>query len=79
MSINRLAATIIELLSSPSKIRHVPFEEAYGEGFEDMLRRAPDLERARALLGYRPNRDLKTIILDVAADLNSRRAAVVPY
>lgn len=79
VSINRLAATIIELLSSPSKIRHVPFEEAYGEGFEDMLRRAPDLERARALLGYRPNRDLKTIILDVAADLNSRRAAVVPY
>jgi UDP-glucose 4-epimerase len=79
VSINRLAATIIELLSSPSKIRHVPFEEAYGEGFEDMLRRAPDLERARKLLGYRPNRDLKTIILDVAADLNSRRAAVIPY
>lgn len=78
VSINRLATTIIELLNSPSKIRHVPFEEAYGEGFEDMLRRAPDLERAYKLLGYRPKRDLKTIILDVAADLNSNRTAMVP-
>jgi UDP-glucose 4-epimerase len=78
VSINRLANTVIELLSSPSKIRHVPFEQAYGEGFEDMLRRAPDLERARQLLGYRPKRDLKTIILDVAADLNSNRTAMVP-
>ena len=73
VSINRLAATIIELLGSPSKIRHLPFEQAYGEGFEDMLRRAPDLERAGKLLGYRPKRDLKTIILDVAADLTAKR------
>ena len=43
-----------------------------------MLRRAPDLERAHQLLGYRPKRDLKTIILDVAADLNSNRTAMVP-
>lgn len=78
VSINHLATTIISLLGSPSKIRHVPFEEAYGEGFEDMLRRVPDMERARTLLGYRPKRDLKTIILDVAADLNSRRTAMVP-
>jgi len=77
VSINRLATTIIELLNSPSEIRHVAFEEAYGEGFEDMLRRVPDLERARNLVGYRPKRDLKTIILDVAADLNSNRPTMV--
>ena len=78
VSINHLATTIIGLLNSPSEIRHVAFEEAYGEGFEDMLRRVPDLERARQLVGYRPKRDLKTIILDVAADINSKRTAMVP-
>ena len=68
ISINELAQVTVEVINSRSEIRHVPYEEAYGEGFEDMLRRVPGLDRARALLGYKPKRDLRTIILDVAAD-----------
>ena len=48
------------------------YSEAYGEGFEDMQRRVPCLDKARRLLGYRPTRGLDVIIKDVAADLKSR-------
>jgi UDP-glucose 4-epimerase len=47
----------------------MPYDEAYGEGFEDMRRRVPSLEKAERLLGYKPTRELSTIIKDVAAEL----------
>ena len=69
ISINDLAARIIEGTGSDSKIQHVPYEAVYGDGFEDMLRRVPSLERAHKLIGYKPQRDLRAIIQDVAASL----------
>ena len=69
ITINDLAAQEIEVsvTASRSPIEHVPYEAVYGDGFEDMLRRVPSLERARELIGYRPVRDLRSIIVDVAA------------
>jgi UDP-glucose 4-epimerase len=69
ISINDLAGEIIAITGSGSKIEHVPYEAVYGDGFEDMLRRVPSLERAHEFIGYRPVRDLRTIIEDVAASL----------
>jgi UDP-glucose 4-epimerase len=69
ISINDLAAQIIAITGSGSKIEHVPYEAVYGDGFEDMLRRVPSLERAHELIGYEPVRDLRVIIEDVAASL----------
>jgi len=66
VSIKQLADRAIELTGSTSEIRFVPYEEAYGEGFEDMRRRVPSLERAENLIGYRPTRTLTDIINDVA-------------
>jgi UDP-glucose 4-epimerase len=66
VSINDLAAKAIKLTGSTSEIQYIPYEEAYGDGFEDMQRRVPSLEKARKLIGYRPTRRLDDIINDVA-------------
>ncbi len=72
VSINELARLVIELTSSKSEIRHVAYDEEYGEGFEDMRRRVPCLERAQDLINYQLSRDLTTVIRDIIDDLSSR-------
>ncbi|MBC7795694.1 MAG: GDP-mannose 4,6-dehydratase [Pyrinomonadaceae bacterium] len=67
-TIKRLAETAIELTGSDSEIKYIPYSEAYGEGFEDMQRRVPNLEKAKRLVGYQPTRTLADIINDVAND-----------
>ena len=69
MSILELAERIVELLGSPSTIELVPYEQAYGEGFEDMRRRVPDNSRAQQLIGFHPIAGLDEIILAVATGL----------
>jgi UDP-glucose 4-epimerase len=49
-----LARRVIALTDSASPIVMVPYEQAYEPGFEDMIRRVPDVTRARDLIGYRP-------------------------
>lgn len=67
VSINQLAQRVIELTGSKSEIQHIAYDEAYGDGFEDMQRRVPCLQRASDLIGYQPQCDLEQIIRDVAA------------
>jgi len=69
VTINELAETIVNLLGSQSKIHHIPYSEAYGEGFEDMKRRVPCLDKASALINFRPARSLSDILTDIADDL----------
>jgi UDP-glucose 4-epimerase len=65
-TIKELAEKAIEMTRSESEIRFIPYDEAYGEGFEDMRRRVPSLEKAKRLIGYQPTRTLEDIINDVA-------------
>jgi len=66
VTINALAQKAIEITGSTSEVKYIPYEEAYGDGFEDMQRRVPSLEKARRLIGYQPTRRLEDIINDVA-------------
>ena len=66
VSIKKLAETAIEMTGSRSEIKYIPYNEAYGEGFEDMQRRVPSLEKAKRLIGFKPTRTLADIINDVA-------------
>ena len=66
VTIKGLAEKAIEMTGSSSEIRYIPYSEAYGEGFEDMQRRVPSLDKAKRLIGYQPTRTLETIINDVA-------------
>jgi UDP-glucose 4-epimerase len=75
VSIMGLADRAITLTGSSSEIKFVPYEEAYGEGFEDMRRRVPSLEKAKRLIGYKPTRTLDNIINDVAGEYRKTAAA----
>jgi len=71
-SIEKLAWLVKDLLKSQSPIVHVPYDQAYEEGFEDMRKRVPDISKIQNLIGYEPNYDLDKIILDVAEYLKGR-------
>jgi UDP-glucose 4-epimerase len=70
ISINDLAKKVISETSSQSTIIYVPYEEAYGSGFEDMERRVPNIELINQLVGWKPERDLSTMISDIAKEMN---------
>jgi UDP-glucose 4-epimerase len=69
ISINGLAQKIITETDSKSEIVYVPYEEAYGDGFEDMERRVPNINLINQLVGWKPQRDLSTIIADISAEM----------
>ena len=75
VSIKQLADKAIALTGSSSEIQFVPYEEAYGEGFEDMRRRVPSLDKAKQLIGFQPTRRLDDIINDVANEFRNESAA----
>ena len=67
ISIMQLAERIVKLTGTSSKIELIPYSQAYGEGFEDMQRRVPCLDKANRLIGYKPTRSLDDILKDVIA------------
>lgn len=69
ISMNDLAERIIKQLNSKSLIKHMSYEEAYGDGFEDMSRRVPNLSLIKNLTGWTPKRDLTVIIDDICLEL----------
>ena len=69
ISINSLAKKIIEETSSKSEIVYVPYEEAYGDGFEDMERRVPNIDLINQLVSWKPKRDLSTMIADISSEM----------
>ncbi|HTL71036.1 MAG TPA: GDP-mannose 4,6-dehydratase [Candidatus Eisenbacteria bacterium] len=71
ISILDLAKLVKKMTRSRSRIKIIPYHEAYEEGFEDMLRRVPDLAKLRRRTGYRPRRTLEEILRDVI-DFESR-------
>lgn len=72
VSIKDLAKKTIEMTNSTSEIRYVSYNEIYGEGFEDMQRRVPSLEKAKRLVNYKPTRNLENIIQDVIAEFQDK-------
>ena len=62
IQIRDLARKIIELTNSDSEIQYVPYKDIYGEGFEDMKRRVPDISRISDLIGWRPETELDELL-----------------
>ena len=55
MSIKDLAHKIREMTDSKSEIQFVPYEQAWPRGaYEDLVYRAPDLEKIRGCVQYDP-------------------------
>jgi UDP-glucose 4-epimerase len=72
VTILQLAERIRALTGSRSPIRLVPYNQAFAAGFEDMVRRVPDLSKVRRAIGYRPTRTLDEILADVLAEMSAR-------
>jgi UDP-glucose 4-epimerase len=70
ISINGLAKKIIDETGSKSEIVYVSYSEAYGDGFEDMERRVPNIALINQLVGWKPKRDLSTMIADISVEMN---------
>ena len=65
ITIADLAALVKQLTGSKSPVVYIPYTQAYGEGFEDMARRVPDLKKIRALIGYEASMSLPRILAEV--------------
>jgi len=75
ISLNDLAEKVRALVGSRSEIRHIPYADAYGPGFEDMDRRVPDLSKVRRAIGYECRHSLERVLEDVIAYLKSEETA----
>jgi UDP-glucose 4-epimerase len=73
ITINALAAMVREMTESTSEIVHIPYDQAYADGFEDMRRRIPDLTKLRRFTGHAPGNGIREILRDV---IESMRASV---
>ncbi|MBW2102142.1 MAG: GDP-mannose 4,6-dehydratase [Deltaproteobacteria bacterium] len=65
VSILDLARVVKEMTGSDSEIELIPYEKAYGPGFEDMERRCPNLDKIRRVIGFEPKYDLEAIVRSV--------------
>jgi UDP-glucose 4-epimerase len=62
VTIEQLARLTIEVTGSASQIVHVPYDQAYEVGFEDMRRRVPDTSKIHCLVGWEPKWALTEIL-----------------
>lgn len=75
ISIENLAKKIKEMTHSKSEIVYLSYEQAYGEGFEDMRYRVPDITKIHNLTGFVPKVSLDDILTDVINFAKSKYVA----
>lgn len=62
ITILELAKKVIARTRSSSPISFVPFDLAYPSGFEEIMRRVPNIEKARATFGFDPRMTLDDVL-----------------
>jgi UDP-glucose 4-epimerase len=68
VTIRALAEAVVRVVDPALAIEHIPYEQAFRPGFEDIRCRVPDLTRVRQTIGYRPRRGLEDIVREVVED-----------
>src|SRR4030067_1217683 len=58
ISVETLAIKIKEMTGSSSEIKYIPYEEAYGQALDDMMRRVPSIEKIQRQGGYKKQHSL---------------------
>jgi UDP-glucose 4-epimerase len=72
ITIAELADLVISTLGSTSRVRMVPYEQAFAAGFDDLQVRQPDLARIRAAIGFEARIPLEQTIRDLADEIAAR-------
>ena len=75
ISIGALARLIRDRINPSIPIEQIPYERAYEAGFEDMLRRVPDLTKIKSLIGYQPTLGVEQIVDKVIEYEKARRSS----
>jgi UDP-glucose 4-epimerase len=78
IAIGELARMVKDRAGSASPIEHVPYDQAYEPGFEDMPRRLPSIEKLERLTGFRPETPLEEIVDRVAHYFRNRNDSLMP-
>jgi UDP-glucose 4-epimerase len=60
-----LARRVLRITGSDSRVRFASHSEGYGDHFEDVPRRVPDISRIQSLVDWRPRWSLDQTIHDV--------------
>lgn len=76
ITIEDLAKKIKEMANSKSEIVYIPYEQAYGEGFEDMRHRVPDITKINNLIGFVPKVSLDEILTKVIESIKNQKVLV---
>ncbi|MBU1726793.1 MAG: GDP-mannose 4,6-dehydratase [Candidatus Omnitrophica bacterium] len=71
ISIEELAHKIKEMTNSKSPIHYISYQDAYGDGFEDMQRRVPNLSKIKKFIGYSPKVNLKEMLELIIKDFKA--------
>ncbi len=74
ISIENLAKMVIQLTGSKSELIYIAYNKAYEEGFEDMHKRVPDIDKVKKFIGFRPTFNLEGILEDVIEYYRSKYA-----
>lgn len=74
ISIRDLALKVKAMTGSRSPVEFVSYREVFGDSFEDMSRRVPDIGKIRQLVGYQPSVHLDEIISRTVAYWANDRA-----
>jgi UDP-glucose 4-epimerase len=75
ITVQELAERVIARTGSSSRIRYIPYELAYGEGFEELGSRKPNTAAIEELCGWRALRTIDDAIDDLVADLRGATVA----
>ena len=68
VTISKLAEIVRAAAGSKSAIERIPYEKAYAEGFEDMMRRVPAVDKLERYIGFKPATSLEKIVEDVVTE-----------
>jgi UDP-glucose 4-epimerase len=77
ISIENLALLVKQKLRSDSPITYVPYAQAYEEGFEDMIRRIPSIEKIFRCTGWHPVTPLSATIDSIIQYFQERDQEVI--
>jgi len=72
ITIEELARKIIALTKSRSRIKYIPYEKVYKNGFEDMRHRLPDTTKLERLTGFKVKFRLEDTLRKMIEDIKNR-------
>lgn len=78
VSIRDLANEIIQRIDPRIAVQYLAYRDAYGDDFEDVRRRVPDVSRLAATIGFKPTMTLGEILDDIIRWKRAERDANRP-